>query len=121
MKKIVRLTESDLVRIVKRVINEQKYKFNPVEGESPDDDNKLDQLENQILPNAGYKRPSQVTGHPAEKYCMSFVRKVDAEDLVLYTKGSNIVCLSINPNRASFKGGDFDKMDISFDELLNYL
>jgi hypothetical protein len=35
MKKVIRLTESDLIRIVKRVINEQPSKEEPTKIKSP--------------------------------------------------------------------------------------
>lgn len=69
MKKIVRLTEGDLVRIIKKVISEndpKKQKTQP--GELTGDRSKLSKLKNNLdLLNKGYQKvPQDITAHLAK-------------------------------------------------------
>ncbi len=116
MKKTIRLTESDLIRIIKRVISEQEFK--PEEG-AMNDEIKYNQLINPILPQKGYKKFFNL---PEAGAAANFCDKPNMDGCSAWKNGNKIVVVGeegfsyFNNKPDGIKNGPF-----TYSEMIKYL
>ena len=116
MKKIIRLTESDLMRLVKRVINEQSFK--PQDG-MMNSEIEVNQLTKTILPQKGYKKFLNL---PEAGNASKFCNRPNMDGCFAFGKGSKIVIIGsegncyFNNKPDGVKNGPF-----TYSETVSYL